>query len=317
MPLVKLDELIESGVHFGHRVSRWNPKMKPFIFGKRNTIHIINLRETVKGLIRAYRFLSKVARREQVLFVGTKRQARRVAMEEAVRCQMPYCNERWLGGTLTNYRTIYSRLERLKELETLVETGEIETYSKKMVSTLMREKKKILRNLGGIRDMERPPGALVVVDPRREIIAVREARKLGIPVVALLDTDGDPDMVDIAIPGNDDAIRSIQLVLHTLANAVIEARVGKVKPAVEAQVAPAGEPAVVETPTAAPIAAAPVEAQVAPAGEPAVVETPAEAPAEEVSAKEAPVEEAPAEEAPAEAAPPEETPTVEPAETDQ
>ena len=232
-------------------------------------------------------------------------------MEEAVRCQMPYCNERWLGGTLTNYRTIYSRLERLKELETLVETGEIETYSKKMVSTLMREKKKILRNLGGIRDMERPPGALVVVDPRREIIAVREARKLGIPVVALLDTDGDPDMVDIAIPGNDDAIRSIQLVLQTLANAVIEARVGTVKPAVEAQVAPAEQSAVVETPAAAPVAAAPVEA--APV-EAAPVEA---APVEEAPVEAAPVEEAPAEAAPVEATPPEETPTVEPAETDQ
>ncbi len=228
MPLVDLDNLIEAGMHFGHRASRWNPKMKPFIFGKRNTIHIINLRETVRGLIRAYRFLLRVARREQVLFVGTKRQARRVVKEEATRCDMPYCNERWLGGTLTNYRTIYSRLERLQELEKLEESGEIDTYSKKMISTLMREKRKILRNLEGVRTMKDLPGAMVVVDPRREIIAVREARKLGIPVVALLDTDADPEVVDIAIPGNDDAIRSIHLVLRTLADAVIEARVGKV-----------------------------------------------------------------------------------------
>jgi len=229
LSLVKLDELIESGVHFGHRVSRWNPKMKPYIFGKRNTIHIINLRETLKGLIRAYSFLSNVARREQVLFVGTKRQARRVVKEEASRCGMPYCNERWLGGTLTNYSTIYSRLERLKELEKLEETGAINNYSKKMISTLMREKKRILRNLEGVRTMTKIPGALVVVDPRREIIAVKEAVKLGIPVVSLLDTDSDPDLIDIPIPGNDDAIRSVHLVLRTLANAVIEAKVGKVE----------------------------------------------------------------------------------------
>jgi small subunit ribosomal protein S2 len=233
LPLVKLDDLIESGVHFGHRVSRWNPKMKPYIFGKRNTIHIINLRETVKGLIRAARFLSKVGRREQVLFVGTKRQARRVTKEEALRCGMPYCNERWLGGTLTNYRTIHSRLERLDELEKLDETGGINNYSKKMISTLTREKKKILRNLEGVRDMAKLPGALVVVDPRREIIAVREANKLGIPVVALLDTDSDPDLIDITIPGNDDAIRSIQLILQTLANAILEGKVGKVEEAAE------------------------------------------------------------------------------------
>ncbi|MHC4714341.1 MAG: 30S ribosomal protein S2 [Planctomycetota bacterium] len=229
MPIVKVDELIEAGVHFGHRVSRWNPKMEPYIFGKRNTIHIINLRETIKGLVRAYRFLSKVGRREQVLFVGTKRQARRVVKEEATRCSMPYCNQRWLGGTLTNYQTVHSRLERLKEMEKLEETGELDTFSKKDISRFQREKKRILRNLEGVRTMGQLPGALVVVDPRREIIAVREANKLSIPVVALLDTDSDPDMVDIPIPGNDDAMRSIQLVLERLANAVIEARVGKVK----------------------------------------------------------------------------------------
>jgi small subunit ribosomal protein S2 len=259
LPVVKLDDLIESGVHFGHRVSRWNPKMKPYIFGKRNTIHIINLRETIKGIIKAYRFLSKVSPREQVLFVGTKRQARRVVKEEAERCGMPYVNDRWLGGTLTNYRTVHSRLERLKELEMLEETGRISNYSKKMISMLMREKKRILRNLGGVRDMDKLPGALVVVDPRREIIAVREAVKLGIPVVSLLDTDSDPDLIDILIPGNDDAIRSIQLILQTLADAALEGKVGKIQ---AAESAPAQSVA-----PAAPAAPAAVEAPVASEGE--------------------------------------------------
>ena len=228
MPIVSVNELIEAGVHFGHRISRWNPKMLPYIFGRRNTIHIINLKETIAGLIRAHWFLAKVARREQVLFVGTKRQARRIVKEEAERCGMPYCNERWLGGTLTNYTTVHSRLERLAELEKVETSGEIEEYSKKMVATHKREKAKILRNLEGVRTMGKLPGALVVVDPRREIIAVREAAKLGIPVVALLDTDSDPDLIDIPIPGNDDAIRSIRLVTRAMADAVIEGKVGKV-----------------------------------------------------------------------------------------
>jgi len=237
LPIVNVNELIEAGVHFGHRVSRWNPKMKPYIFGKRNMIHIINLKETVVGIIRAYRFLAKISRREQILFVGTKRQAHRVVKEEAERCGMPYVSERWLGGTLTNYTTVHSRLERLGELERVEKSGEIETYTKKMVATHEREKQKILRNLEGVRNMTKLPGALIVVDPRREIIAVREANKLGIPVIALLDTDSSPDMVDIPIPGNDDAIRSIRLVLHTLADAVIEGKVGKVIKDEAAQVA--------------------------------------------------------------------------------
>lgn len=228
MPIVSVNDLIESGVHFGHRISRWNPKMLPYIFGKRNGIHIINLKETIRGLIRAYWFLARISKREQVLFVGTKRQARRIVKEEAERCSMPYCNERWLGGTLTNYSTVHSRLERLAQLEKVEISGEIESYRKKEVATHMREKAKILRNLEGVRTMDRLPGALVVVDPRREVIAVREAAKLGIPVIALIDTDSDPDLVDIAIPGNDDAIRSIGLVMRTLADAVITGRVGKV-----------------------------------------------------------------------------------------
>lgn len=228
MPIVSINELIEAGVHFGHRASRWNPKMQPYIFGKRNMIHIINLKETVRGLLRAYWFLARISKREQVLFVGTKRQARRIIREEAERCSMPYCNERWLGGTLTNYATVHSRLERLGELENIESSGEIETYRKKAVATHMREKMKILRNLEGVRTMDKLPGAVVVIDPRREEIAVREAAKLGIPVIGLIDTDSDPDLIDIPIPGNDDAIRSIRLVARTLADAVIEGRVGKV-----------------------------------------------------------------------------------------
>jgi len=228
LPIVSINDLIEAGVHFGHRASRWNPKMQPYIFGKRNMIHIINLKETIRGILRAYWFLAKISKREQVLFVGTKRQARRIVREEAERCSMPYCNERWLGGTLTNYTTVHSRLERLADLEGIETSGEIETYSKKAVATHMREKMKILRNLEGVRAMDKLPGAIVVIDPRREIIAVKEAAKLGIPVIALIDTDSDPDLVDILIPGNDDAIRSIRLVTHAMADALIEGRVGKV-----------------------------------------------------------------------------------------
>jgi len=208
LAIVSIKELVEAGVHFGHRVSRWDPKMKPYIFGKRNLIHIINLKETIKGLIRSARFLAKVANRgEDVLFVGTKRQARVNVEAEATRCGMPYVTERWLGGTLTNFRTITSRLRRLEELEELEASGRIQLYSKKMIATLTREQNKIRRNLEGIRNMKKLPGALVIVDPRHERNGVAEARKLGIPVICLTDTDSDPDLVDILTPGNDDAIR--------------------------------------------------------------------------------------------------------------
>lgn len=199
--------------------------MDRYIFGKRNAIHIIDLRETIRGLIKATRFLKRIAEEgKTVLLVGTKRQAASVLEEIAKRSQLPYVNNRWLGGTLTNFRTIRSRLGRLEQLEALEETGEIATYSKKMIASLQREKRKIKANLEGIRKMNRLPGALIVIDPRREKIAVYEAFKLGIPVVALADTDADPDLVDIPIPGNDDAIRCIQLVVDKLANAFVAGR---------------------------------------------------------------------------------------------
>jgi small subunit ribosomal protein S2 len=255
--IVQVTDLIEAGVHFGHRASRWNPKMRPYIYGKRNLIHIIDLRETVRGLLRAHRYLAKVASAGSlVLFVGTKRQAKETIEREAARCGMPFVSERWLGGTLTNYRTIRDRLKRLQELETMwlsahenpakvhlptymkgmlnesgklelskaPETAAIRGYSKKMVATLNRELMKIQRNLSGIRDMNRLPDALVVVDPKREHIAVKEAQRMGVATVALIDTDSDPDVVDLPIPGNDDSIRSIELILSKLADAVLEGK---------------------------------------------------------------------------------------------
>jgi small subunit ribosomal protein S2 len=234
-----LNDLVEAGVHFGHRASRWNPKMRPYIYGKRNLIHIIDLRETVRGILRAAKYLTRVAAQGSlVLFVGTKRQARDIVQREASRCGMPFVTERWLGGTLTNFRTIRSRLKRLEELERLEATGEIQTYSKKMIASLNRERNKISRNLSGIREMNRLPEALVVIDPRREHNAVAEANKLGIKVVAMIDTDCDPDVVDLPIPGNDDSMRSIELLLTRLASAVIEGR-ASLPPEVQAQLAAA------------------------------------------------------------------------------
>lgn len=220
-----VNQLVDAGIHFGHRASRWNPKMSPYIFGKRNTIHIIDIRETVKGLLRAKRFIAQtVAKGSDVLFVGTKRQARMTIRTEAQRCGMPFVAERWLGGTLTNFRTIRSRLARLEELESAEKDGSGQQFSKKMISMRTRELNKIRRNLEGIRTMERMPGALVIVDVSREKNAVREARKLGIPTVCLIDTDSDPDFADLPIPGNDDAIRAIDVVLTHMADAVEEGK---------------------------------------------------------------------------------------------
>lgn len=221
-------KLIEGGIHFGHRTSRWNPKMGKYIFGKRNLIHIIDIRETVKGILRAKQFLTRVvANGDDVLFVATKRQARGSLLRVAERTAMPYVAERWLGGTLTNFRTIRSRLGRLEELEKLQAEGMQDQFSKKMIATLNREYRKIKRNLEGIRKMNRLPGALVVIDIRREHIAAREARKLQIPVIGLIDTDSDPEEVDIPIPGNDDAIRAIEMVLEALGDAVEEGKRGR------------------------------------------------------------------------------------------
>jgi small subunit ribosomal protein S2 len=225
VPPVLVKQLIEAGVHFGHRASRWNPKMRPYIYGRRNLIHIIDVRETVRGLIRARKYLTQVAANGSlILFVGTKRQAAETVEREGERCGMPYVNDRWLGGTLTNFRTIRSRLTRLEQLEEMKKTDEISAYSKKMQSALNREYRKMFRNLNGIRTMNRLPECMVIVDPKKEKNAISEARKLGVTTVALIDTDCDPDLVDLPIPGNDDSIRSIELVLQQLANAVIEGK---------------------------------------------------------------------------------------------
>lgn len=227
-------QLVDSGIHFGHRVSRWNPKMSQYIYGKRNAIHIIDIRETVKGLLRAKMFIAQtVAKGGDVLFVGTKRQARPHIEAQSKRVSMPFVAERWLGGTLTNFRTIRTRLGRLEELERAEADGTALEYSKKMIATRTREREKIYRNLHGIRTMTRLPAAMVVVDVHREKNALREARKLLIPTVCLIDSDSDPDFADIPIPGNDDAMRAIELIITHLADAVAEGLKGRSAPASE------------------------------------------------------------------------------------
>lgn len=218
-------DLVEAGIHYGHKSTHWNPKMRPYIFGKRNKIHIIDVKETVKGVLLAKKFVQKiVSEGKDVLFVGTKRQAASIIETNAKACDMPYVCDRWLGGTLTNFATIRLRLKRLADLEKIVETGEIAKYSKKMESQINREKKKITRNLGGIRNMTKMPGAMFIVDVSYESNAAKEAKKLGIPVIGLIDTDANPDMVDLAIPGNDDAIRAIEIIVAQLAEAVAEGK---------------------------------------------------------------------------------------------
>jgi len=222
-------DLIEAGIHFGQRRAAWNPKMNPFIFGVRNKIHIIDIRETIKGLLLAKKFLAKtVAEGKDVCLIGTKRQARASIEKAAQDVGMPYVTERWLGGTLTNFRTIRDRLKRLEELERLNETGEIATYSKKMKAQLDREMAKIKRNLEGIRNMAKMPGAMFIIDVNREHNAIAEARSLGIPTVCLVDTDGDPDLADICIPGNDDSMRSIEVIMREIAEAIKQGKAGRV-----------------------------------------------------------------------------------------
>jgi small subunit ribosomal protein S2 len=234
-----IKDLVDAGVHFGHRSSRWNPKMRPYIYARRNLIHIIDVRETVRGLLRAKKYLGQVAGQGSlILFVGTKRQAADAIEREATRCGMPYVNDRWLGGTLTNFRTIRSRLTRLEELESIRDSEAINSYSKKMQSALTREYRKMYRNLHGIRTMNRLPECLVIVDPRKERNAVREAQKLGVATVALIDTDCDPDLVDLPVPGNDDSIRSIELIMRLLTDSIVQ---GKGIAAVEAQAAAEGQ----------------------------------------------------------------------------
>lgn len=223
-----VQDLIESGVHFGQRASGWNPKMQPYIYGKRGGIHIIDIRETIKGLLLAKRFIAKtVGNGKDVCFVGTKQQARVVIEERVAGVKMHFVTERWLGGTLTNFRTIRSRLKRLEELEAIEAKDNFQSYSKKMESRLRREMRKIKRNLEGIRRMEKLPGALIIIDVRKESNALREARKLGIPTICLIDTDGDPDMADIAIPGNDDSMRSIDVIVRELCAAITEGMQGR------------------------------------------------------------------------------------------
>lgn len=225
VPLVTAQELIDAGVHYGHQASRWNPKMKPFIHGKRHKIHVINLEETIRGLYRATHFLRHVAATgAQIMFLGTKKQIRPVVDAEAKKCSMPPVTERWIGGTLTNFATVRERLARLIELEQLETTGGIEKYKKKDQSTMRREMKRIRRNLEGVRDLHGLPGALIVVDPRREDNAMREAKRMNVPVVCVLDTDCDPSLADIVIPANDDAMSSVQLILGKLSEAIMEGR---------------------------------------------------------------------------------------------
>lgn len=234
-----VNELVEAGVHYGHRASRWNPKMRPYIYARKNLIHIIDVRETIRGLLRAKKYLSQVAARNGlILFVGTKRQAAETIEREASRCGMPFVNDRWLGGTLTNFRTIRNRMTRLEELETLRASEAYSNYSKKMQSALNREYRKMYRNLNGMRTMSRLPECMVIVDPKKEKNAVREAQALGIASVALIDTDCDPDVVDLPIPGNDDSIRSIELIAKILADSIIA---GKAQAAVNSQQAREGD----------------------------------------------------------------------------
>jgi len=227
-------KLINAGVHFGHGVSRWNPKMAPFIFAKRGNIHIIDVKKTLKGLLIAKQLLAEVVSSgKDVVFVGTKRQAQKAVENIAEKCGMHYVSQRWLGGMLTNFRTIRSRLQRLEQLEAMVEDGTLDSESKKQASRLKREMRKIKANLQGVRNMSRLPGVVVVVDAKKEYLALREAEKLDIATIGLLDTDSDPDTVDVAIPANDDSIRAVDLLLNELADAVA---IGKTMTAVRQEV---------------------------------------------------------------------------------
>ena len=256
MAVITMKQLLETGVHFGHQTRRWNPKMKKYIYGERNGIHIVNLEQTVDLIENdVYPFVvNEVKKGKSVLFVGTKKQAQDAIKEEAERCGQYYINSRWLGGTLTNFKTIRSRIDRLNKLNNMEKMGEFELLPKKEVMKLKAERDKLETNLGGIKDMRGLPGVMFIVDPDQEDIAVMEARKLHIPIVAITDTNCDPDLIDHVIPGNDDAIRAIKLISSVIADAVIEANQGEefkkdgddaaVETAEEA--APAEEPAEVE-----------------------------------------------------------------------
>jgi len=225
MPVITMKQLLESGVHFGHQTRRWNPKMKPYIYGARNGIYIIDLQQTVTMFDVAYQFIIRtVSQGEEVLFVGTKRQAQAVVEEEAKRVGMPFVSHRWLGGTLTNFKVIRSSVEHLKKIEEMAADGKLDLMPKKEVLMIQREYAKLERNVGGIKEMDRLPGAIFVIDPNHEEIAVREARKAKIPVVSIVDTNCDPDLIDHIIPGNDDAIKAIKLFMGKIADACMEGK---------------------------------------------------------------------------------------------
>ena len=226
--VISMKQLLEAGVHFGHQTRRWNPKMATYIYMERNGIYIIDLQQTVKKFDDAYNFVKSIsAEGGGILFVGTKKQAQETVKDEANRCSMFFVNQRWLGGMLTNYKTIRKRVYRLKELDKMEAEGSFEVLTKKEVASLLNERDRLHRFLGGIKDMEKLPGAVFVVDPRKEKIAVAEARKLGIPVVAIVDTNCDPDEIDYVIPGNDDAIRAVKLITAKIADAVLEGKQGE------------------------------------------------------------------------------------------
>ncbi|HHT49508.1 MAG TPA: 30S ribosomal protein S2 [Firmicutes bacterium] len=243
MAVISMKQLLEAGVHFGHQTRRWNPKMAPYIFTERNGIYIIDLQKTVRMVEEAYHFIREtVANGGSILFVGTKKQAQEAIREEATRCDMFYVSQRWLGGMLTNFATIRSRVERLKKIERMAEDGSYTVLPKKEVLQLEKERERLEKFLSGVKEMNRLPDALFVVDPRKERIAIAEARKLNIPIVAIVDTNCDPDEVDYVIPGNDDAIRAVRLLSATMADAVIEGRQGEQLSEAEAS----GEEAAVE-----------------------------------------------------------------------
>ena len=235
MAVVSMKQLLEAGVHFGHQTRRWNPKMATYIYTERNGIYIVDLQKTVKKLEEAYNFVKDVAASgKTVLFVGTKKQAQEAIKEEATRCSMFYVNSRWLGGMLTNFKTMRGRVDRMNQLKKMEEDGTFDMLPKKEVIKLMHEQEKLEKYLGGVKDMKQLPGAVFVVDPRKEHNAIAEARKLKIPVVAIVDTNCDPDEIDYVIPGNDDAIRTIRLISGVMANAVTEGKQGEEVEEVEA-----------------------------------------------------------------------------------
>ena len=228
MAVISMKQLLEAGVHFGHQTRRWNPKMAPYIFTERNGIYIIDLQKTVRKIDEAYMFVRDLALEgKTILFVGTKKQAQESVEQEAKRCGMYYVNNRWLGGTLTNFRTIQTRIKRLNDIDRMEQNGQFDVLPKKEVIKLKAEREKLEQNLGGIREMKKLPGCLFVVDPRKEHIAVTEARILGIPIVGIVDTNCDPDEIDYVIPGNDDAIRAVKLIAGKMADAVLEGKQGE------------------------------------------------------------------------------------------